>query len=108
MGPGRLNFDMGLFKHFKIKESMALEFRAEAFNIFNHPQWTGVNNSSCGYVTDSGSASSGSQDCVNGNADNGEAPSNFLTRVEFIFHASESSASNLFFEQIAMKLRTQS
>ncbi|MGA9734505.1 MAG: TonB-dependent receptor [Candidatus Sulfotelmatobacter sp.] len=78
MGPGRLNFDMGLFKHFKIKESMALEFRAEAFNIFNHPQWTGVNNSSCGYVTDSGSASSGSQDCVNGNADNGEAPSNFL------------------------------
>jgi hypothetical protein len=77
-GPGRLNFDMGLFKHFKIKESMALEFRAEAFNIFNHPQWTGVNNTSCGYVTDSGSANSGSQDCVNGNAANGEVPSNFL------------------------------
>ena len=76
--PGRLNFDMGLFKHFKVKESMALEFRAEAFNIFNHPQWTGLNNTSCGYVTDSGSASSGSQDCVNGNADNQEVPSNFL------------------------------
>jgi hypothetical protein len=44
---------MGLFKHFKVKESMALEFRAEAFNVFNHPQWTGVNNTSCGYVTDS-------------------------------------------------------
>jgi hypothetical protein len=77
-GPGRLNFDMGLFKRYKIKESMALEFRAEAFNIFNHPQWTGVNNTSCGYVTDSGSANSGSQDCVNGNAANGEVPSNFL------------------------------
>ncbi len=77
-GPGRLNFDMGVFKRFKIRESKALEFRAEAFNIFNHPQWTGVNNSSCGYVTDSGSANSGSNDCVNGNADNGEAPSNFL------------------------------
>jgi hypothetical protein len=77
-GPGRLNFDMGLFKRFKVKESMALEFRAEAFNIFNHPQWTGVNNTSCGYVTDSGSANSGSNDCVNGNADNQELPSGFL------------------------------
>ncbi|HKH98616.1 MAG TPA: carboxypeptidase regulatory-like domain-containing protein [Candidatus Sulfotelmatobacter sp.] len=77
-GPGRLNFDMGVFKRFRITESKALEFRAEAFNVFNHPQWTGVNNSSCGYVTDSGSANSGSNDCVNGNANNGEAPSNFL------------------------------
>jgi Carboxypeptidase regulatory-like domain/TonB-dependent Receptor Plug Domain len=77
-GPGRLNFDMGLFKHFKLKESMALEFRAEAFNVFNHPQWNGINNTSCGYVTDAGSANSGSQDCVNGNSDNQEVPSNFL------------------------------
>ncbi len=37
--PRRLNFDMGVFKHFTIKESTALEFRAEAFNIFNHPQF---------------------------------------------------------------------
>jgi hypothetical protein len=74
-GPGRLNFDMGLFKHFKIKESKALEFRAEAFNIFNHPQWTGVNNTTCGFEVNSGA-----NDCVNGNADpnNLEAPSNFL------------------------------
>lgn len=77
-GPGRLNFDMGVFKRFKIKESKALEFRAEAFNLFNHPQWTGVNNSSCGYVTATGSASSGSNDCVNGNAADGETASNFL------------------------------
>ncbi|HKE30580.1 MAG TPA: carboxypeptidase regulatory-like domain-containing protein, partial [Candidatus Angelobacter sp.] len=37
--PNRTNFDMALFKHFKIRESMGLEFRAEAFNIFNHTQW---------------------------------------------------------------------
>ena len=37
--PNRINFDMGIFKHFAIKESTALEFRAEAFNIFNHPQF---------------------------------------------------------------------
>jgi hypothetical protein len=37
--PQRTNFDMGLFKHFQIKESMGVEFRAEAFNVFNHTQW---------------------------------------------------------------------
>ena len=77
-GPGRLNFDMGLFKRFKVTESKFFEFRAEAFNIFNHPQWTGLNTTSCGYITDTGSANSGSQDCVNGNANFGEVPSNFL------------------------------
>jgi hypothetical protein len=41
--PQRTNFDMGLFKHFALKESLAFEFRAEAFNVFNHTQWTGVN-----------------------------------------------------------------
>ena len=39
--PGRVNFDMALFKHFAIKESMAFEFRAEAFNVFNHTEWSG-------------------------------------------------------------------
>jgi hypothetical protein len=43
--PGRENFDMALFKHFAIKESMAFEFRAEAFNIFNHTQWNGFSGS---------------------------------------------------------------
>jgi hypothetical protein len=37
--PDRINFDMALFKHFVIKESKAIEFRAEAFNVFNHTEW---------------------------------------------------------------------
>jgi len=37
--PGRVNFDMALLKHFKIRESGQLEFRAEAFNIFNHTEF---------------------------------------------------------------------
>jgi hypothetical protein len=47
--PSRTNFDMALFKHFKFTERMAFEFRAEAFNIFNHTQWGGI-------AGDSGSA----------------------------------------------------
>ena len=39
--PGRTNFDMSLFKRFVVKENMAFEFRAEAFNIFNHTEWNG-------------------------------------------------------------------
>jgi hypothetical protein len=41
--PSRTNFDMGLFKHFEIREQTAVEFRAEGFNVFNHTQWNGVN-----------------------------------------------------------------
>jgi hypothetical protein len=37
--PRRINFDLSLLKHFKIRESGQLEFRAEAFNIFNHTQF---------------------------------------------------------------------
>ncbi len=37
--PHRINFDMALLKHFKVMESGTLEFRAEAFNIFNHTQF---------------------------------------------------------------------
>jgi len=40
--PRTTNFDASLLKHFKIKEATALEFRAEAFNLFNHTQWSGV------------------------------------------------------------------
>ncbi len=37
--PSRLNFDMALLKHVKTSESTTVELRAEAFNIFNHPQF---------------------------------------------------------------------
>jgi hypothetical protein len=30
---------MALYKHFAIRESTSLEFRAEAFNVFNHTEW---------------------------------------------------------------------
>ena len=42
--PRNTNFDMALFKHFKLSERTSFEFRVESFNIFNHTQWNGVNN----------------------------------------------------------------
>lgn len=38
-GPGINNFDMALLKDTKITEDVQLQFRAEAFNIFNHAQF---------------------------------------------------------------------
>ncbi len=40
--PRRTNFDMALFKHFPVRESMSFEFRAEAFNVFNHTEWGNI------------------------------------------------------------------
>ena len=46
-GPGRFNWDMSLFKHFVIREQTRFEFRAEAFNVLNHPQF-GLPNANIG------------------------------------------------------------
>jgi hypothetical protein len=37
--PARFNLDASLLKNFKMGESRSLEFRVEAFNIFNHTQF---------------------------------------------------------------------
>jgi Carboxypeptidase regulatory-like domain len=54
-GPGRINWDMSLFKDFVIHEQMRLQFRAEAFNIFNHPQFAlpnpNIGNAQAGQIT---------------------------------------------------------
>jgi hypothetical protein len=42
--PHRTNFDMSVYKIFKPAERLQMQFRAEAFNIFNHTQWSSVNN----------------------------------------------------------------
>ena len=40
-GPGISNFDMALEKDMRLSESKLLEFRLEAFNVFNHAQFYG-------------------------------------------------------------------
>lgn len=38
-GPRSTNFDFSLFKNFAINDRFRAQFRAEAFNVFNHPQF---------------------------------------------------------------------
>ena len=56
--PRQTNFDMALFKHFAIKESMSVEFRAEAFNVFNHLEW--------GYIGGGGGSAAGNAAITSG------------------------------------------
>jgi hypothetical protein len=57
-GPGLDNYDMALLKSTAITESTKLQFRAEAFNVFNHAQFKNpdglvndTNQGGFGYVT---------------------------------------------------------
>ena len=40
IGPGAQTVDLSLFKTFRLTERFKLEFRAEAFNVANHPVFT--------------------------------------------------------------------
>ena len=65
--PRRTNFDMALFKHFPIKESIGIEFRAEAFNIFNHTQWAWLGGGTGSAASNSAfSSPTNSADCYGG------------------------------------------
>jgi hypothetical protein len=41
-GPGIANTDLAVFKNFKIQEKVNAQFRAEAYNLFNHTQFDAV------------------------------------------------------------------
>ena len=42
LGPGQFNFDTSVLKTTTIHERQTLQFRAEFFNFFNHPQFAGL------------------------------------------------------------------
>ncbi len=45
LSPGLVNFNMALYKDFRLTERMTLQFRSEFFNAFNHANWGAPNTS---------------------------------------------------------------
>jgi hypothetical protein len=45
-GPSWWNFDLSLLKDTHLTERISAQFRAEAFNVFNHPTFASLNGSS--------------------------------------------------------------
>jgi hypothetical protein len=45
IGPGLINWDFSTIKNFRISEGHELQFRFEAFNFANHPNWGNPNTS---------------------------------------------------------------
>ena len=43
VGPGINNWDLSLLKEFAVKERVHFQFRVDAFNVWNHAQFSGVN-----------------------------------------------------------------
>jgi hypothetical protein len=44
VGPGQNNFNMSLDKRIPIKENFNMDLRVDAFNVFNHTQFSGLEN----------------------------------------------------------------
>ncbi len=64
--PGFNNWNMALFKHFQVKENAAFEFRAEAYNIFNHTEWGPVGGDAGSAAYNGFSSSTNSANCFAG------------------------------------------
>ena len=65
--PGYYNFNMALYKNIAVNEYMHFEFRAEAFNIFNHTEWGPIGGASGGSAAANGfSSSTNAMGCYGG------------------------------------------
>jgi hypothetical protein len=75
--PWRTNFDMALLKHIAVTESKYFEFRAEAFNVFNHREYSwlgGDAGSAADNANGSGVTTANSAGCYGGaNSSAGDA-----------------------------------
>ena len=86
VGPQTNMWNMALYKAFQVKENARVEFRAETFNTFNHPNWAnpGANVTGGVYGASNAGACTTSTNCgVITNTSN--APRVFQLGLKFLF-----------------------
>jgi hypothetical protein len=76
LGPHQVNFDFSAFKNFRITERQQVQFRAEMFNIFNHPQFSRPGNN-----PDQGGANGGAR--IGGTLPDNQREIQFALRYTF-------------------------
>ncbi len=88
IGPGRANWDLALMKNIQVPwfkgEHSSVQFRAESYNTFNHPQWSGVN-FFCSGTTTPGGPCNGDQNIGNGEVASAARPRILQLGLKFIF-----------------------
>jgi outer membrane receptor protein involved in Fe transport len=89
-GPGAFEIDSSLQKRFRVTERLALNFRAAAFNLMNHPEYKAPS-ASVGSVSGSGSnltiKPSASFGRITGILNTGATGTGAPRRIEFMFRA---------------------
>ena len=89
-GPGAYEIDSSLQKRFHLSERVAINFRAAAFNLLNHPQYKNPS-STVGSVTGSGSnlsiKPSSTFGIISGVLNTGATGTGAPRRIEFMFRA---------------------
>jgi hypothetical protein len=89
-GPGAFEIDSSLQKRFRVSERVALNFRAAAFNLLNHPEFK-TPGASTGSVSGSGSnlsiKPSASFGRITGVLNTGATGTGAPRRIEFMFRA---------------------
>jgi hypothetical protein len=83
-GPGMYEIDTSLQKRFRVNEKVAVNFRAAAYNLLNHPIFT-TPSSSIGSLTGNPPSVSGSFGRITNVINNGAVGSGAPRRVEFMF-----------------------
>jgi hypothetical protein len=81
--PWRTNFDMALIKHFAVTESKYFEFRAEAFNVFNHVEYNWLGGDAGSAATNGGHGTTSNELVCYGGSNNSAGDSSCAGNAYF-------------------------